>query len=289
MGGTSSRQSAAVSKAPRARLPVYAKLQAAEHRAHEPELAKIVAGLPIGKQSRVLDVPCGDGFYTRLIARRLGSAGRIVAADLSAAFLARCAERLAAYPTVPSHGLAQADAYRLPFAEGAFDFVWCAKSFMSLADPVAALREIRRVLRVGGTVGVLESDELHDLVLPWPADLEMAVHQARRTAAGRQGRRVSRLYVGRHLQDIFHSAGLAPLDKTSYTVDRRWPLDKRELDFLALYFEALWHDVAGVLADDKKQELWRSIDPASDEYLPNRPDFESTAIDVLFLGRKLQN
>jgi SAM-dependent methyltransferase len=269
-------------------LPEYAKLQAAEHSAHQPELARIVAELPIDPSDLLLDVPCGDGFYTRLLAGRLGSAGGIIAADISAAFLERCARTMQALPSAPSSVLAQADAYRLPFRAGQFDFVWCAKSFMSLGNPVRVLREIRRVLRVGGTVGVLESDELHDLVLPWPAALELAVHQARRAASRRRGRRVDRLYVGRHLQDVFHSAGLLPVDKNTYTVDRRWPLPEAEREFLALYFDALWRDVAGVMAADAACELKRHIDPASEDYLPNRPDFESTAIDVLFLGRKVR-
>jgi ubiquinone/menaquinone biosynthesis C-methylase UbiE len=48
--------------------------------------------------------------------------------------------------------LVQADAGRLPLAGAAFDGVVCANSFPYFRQPVAALREMRRVLRPGGLV-----------------------------------------------------------------------------------------------------------------------------------------
>jgi ubiquinone/menaquinone biosynthesis C-methylase UbiE len=66
----------------------------------------------------------------------------------------------------------------LPFPEGTFDLCWCAQSLYSLPDPVEALRHMLRVTRPGGLVAVLEADSLHHAILPWPAEVELAVRAA---------------------------------------------------------------------------------------------------------------
>jgi SAM-dependent methyltransferase len=51
-----------------------------------------------------------------------------------------------------------ASAYALPFPDGAFDAVFAHTLLQHLTDPLAALREVRRVLAPGGVVGLRESD-----------------------------------------------------------------------------------------------------------------------------------
>lgn len=53
----------------------------------------------------------------------------------------------------------EADALRLPFADGLFDLVTTAFGFRNLANYEAGLREIQRVLKPGGTVAILEFAE----------------------------------------------------------------------------------------------------------------------------------
>src|ERR1019366_929898 len=53
-------------------LPAYDAQLSGFHRAFEPELQQIVDALPLTPAMKVLDLACGDGFYTRRIADRLG-------------------------------------------------------------------------------------------------------------------------------------------------------------------------------------------------------------------------
>ena len=59
-------------------------------------------------------------------------------------------------PRRPVPGFVQGDALRLPFADGTFDLVTIAYGLRNLADLTAGLREIRRVLRPGGRLLVLD-------------------------------------------------------------------------------------------------------------------------------------
>lgn len=106
--------------------------------------------------SIVLEAGCGVGAQTVTLAANSPQA-QFVSVDISPASLAQ-AER-----TVRERGFAnvafqQADLFALPFAEAQFDHVFVCFVLEHLADPVAALAHLRRVLRPGGTLTVIEGD-----------------------------------------------------------------------------------------------------------------------------------
>jgi SAM-dependent methyltransferase len=103
---------------------------------------------------RVLDVATGPGAVAVLAAGAVGPNGRVVATDLAPEWgehVARNA-REAGVGNV-AFRVASADALGLP--DGAFDATLCQFGLMFVPDPVQALREMRRVLRGGGRLGVV--------------------------------------------------------------------------------------------------------------------------------------
>lgn len=110
-----------------------------------------VAGKKPG--SRVLDLCCGTGDMI-FLAEELGDGLRVFGADFTLRMLAvgcqRAQGRALAFRT------AQADALRLPFQDGAFDAVTVGYGLRNVADPEAALEEMRRVLAPGCRVVVLD-------------------------------------------------------------------------------------------------------------------------------------
>ncbi|MEI7894810.1 MAG: methyltransferase domain-containing protein [Myxococcales bacterium] len=98
----------------------------------------------------VLEVGCGTG----LMFRHYHMDVDLTALELDARFLRVAGER------VHDHGvrvrLIQGDATKLPFDDGSFDFVVVALMLCSVPEPAAVLREIRRVLRRGGELRLLE-------------------------------------------------------------------------------------------------------------------------------------
>jgi demethylmenaquinone methyltransferase/2-methoxy-6-polyprenyl-1,4-benzoquinol methylase len=109
-------------------------------------------------QALVLDLCCGTGDLAFSLARE--AKAKIVGADFSHTMLVRANAKSAVESRrdwrIPFF---EADALRLPFADSSFDLVTTAFGFRNLANYQDGLREIQRVLKPGGTIGILEFTE----------------------------------------------------------------------------------------------------------------------------------
>jgi demethylmenaquinone methyltransferase/2-methoxy-6-polyprenyl-1,4-benzoquinol methylase len=102
----------------------------------------------------VLDVASGSGDLASAFARRVGAEGQVWLTDINRAMLARGRDRL----LDEGHALplAQCDAEQLPFHADYFDCVSVAFGLRNMTHKEAALAEMRRVLKPGGRLLVLE-------------------------------------------------------------------------------------------------------------------------------------
>jgi ubiquinone/menaquinone biosynthesis C-methylase UbiE len=103
----------------------------------------------------LLDVGCGPGTITVDLAR-LVAPGRVIGIDRAETVLEK-ARLLAAEKDVPV-GFQVGDVYELEFEDASFDVVHAHQVLQHLADPVRALKEMRRVARPGGIVAVRDGD-----------------------------------------------------------------------------------------------------------------------------------
>jgi SAM-dependent methyltransferase len=151
--------------------------------------------------SVVLEAGCGVGAQTVTLARQSPEA-RIVAVDLSAASLAAARERVAGSGArnVEFH---QADLFSLPFGSASFDHVFVCFVLEHLARPLEALAHLRRVLRPGGTITVIEGD--HGSAYFHPASA--AGRHAIQCLVDLQARAGGDALIGRRLFPLLRSAG----------------------------------------------------------------------------------
>jgi trans-aconitate methyltransferase len=103
---------------------------------------------------RALDVGCGPGTLTAVLADRLG-ANRVAAVDPSPTFVPAVRDLL------PAVDVREGTAEERPFGDAEFDVVTAQLVVPFMADPVRGLAEMRRVVRPGGTVAVCAWDLEH--------------------------------------------------------------------------------------------------------------------------------
>ncbi len=98
---------------------------------------------------RILDIPCGRGFYINML--RYAFEVDVVGADLDWSVMEKAQANLSGYDRVQ---LNHASIYSLPYAANTFDSAIASEILEHLDDDVGGLREILRVLKPGGVVAI---------------------------------------------------------------------------------------------------------------------------------------
>lgn len=107
-------------------------------------------------EARILDICCGTGDLTAaLLAQRATQAEPITGLDFSPEMLARARAKY----TAANARWVEGDAMHLPYPDASFDLVTAAFGFRNLSNYAAGLAELRRVLRPGGQIGILECNQ----------------------------------------------------------------------------------------------------------------------------------
>jgi demethylmenaquinone methyltransferase/2-methoxy-6-polyprenyl-1,4-benzoquinol methylase len=109
---------------------------------------------------RALDVAGGTGDLTLGMAKQVGPSGLVLLTDINAAMLARGRDRMIDEGCVANVRTAQVNAEHLPFRDRQFHCVTIAFGLRNVTDKPAALAEMRRVLKPGGQLIVLEFSQL---------------------------------------------------------------------------------------------------------------------------------
>ena len=170
----------------------------------------------------LLDVGCGPGTITAELAT-LVTPGRVTALEVTedALDLARAEIARRGLATV---GFAAGDVHALDFPDDTFDVVHAHQVLQHVADPVTALREMRRVTKPGGIVAVRDGDYRAFTWFPLLPELDEWLDLYERVARGNGGEPDA----GRRLLSWAHAAGFTDVTPTASTWcfatpdDRAW-------------------------------------------------------------------
>jgi SAM-dependent methyltransferase len=202
--------------------------------------------LDLPSRECVLDVGCGTGELTRVLAEEAGENCTVVGADADPSLL-RVAREETGLPVVAG------DALRLPVRDGGVDLVTCQALLVNLPDPVAALREFRRV--ASDAVAAVEPDN-GDVAVESTVEREVALERRVREAyLDGVGTDVA---MGNRAVEAFEAAGLVDV-RTRRHYHRKIiepPYDEADL-------QAAARKATGAGLADHETELRRAV---GDEY-----------------------
>lgn len=228
--------------------------------------------------SRVLDLGCGSGTHFAWIASIIGPEGRIVGVDPDQRNLTLAAQRSSNAAWGAQVELHRHEISQLPFTEGEFDAVWCAGSLQYVPDPVAAIREMVRVVRTGGRVAA-QDVEMHAMILgPMPDELLIALKDCLprgRVDEGSDRHQYVDWFIGHKLRGLFRQAGLREVRGEVRQREYVHPVTDDERGFLEVAIPYLCTESPGIsaLQPSRREQLADLADPASPNWLLNRPDF----------------
>ncbi|WP_227997277.1 class I SAM-dependent methyltransferase [Nocardia australiensis] len=154
-----------------------------------------VTTLHLDGAKKVLDIACGPGNFTKYLSNALSDDGYAIGLDYSEPMLARAVADNAG----PRVGYVRGDARKLPFADGSFDAVCCFGALYLIPDPIAATREMIRVLAPGGRIAITTSHRADN-----------AIGHASRIVGGWSGLRV---FDNDIFPKLFAEHGLVDIDQ----------------------------------------------------------------------------
>lgn len=197
----------------------YAKFSAEElevtrHGMWQDYLPLLYDFLELKDGQKILDVGCGSGAYTRLLAARVK--GQIIGADIDDEVL-KAARKLG-----KAYGIqfVKHDVYALGFPDDYFDLVTCQMLLSNLEKPARALREMIRVTKSRGLVAAIEPYNSGVISYlgeePELAELANLLHRAMDGREADIKALGGDLSIGPKLPTLFYRAGLRDVDVRGY-------------------------------------------------------------------------
>ncbi len=184
------------------------------------EYARPITGM------KVLDLASGTGEPAISLAMKVGPPGHVTALDLSADLLEIATQRARARG-LTNFSTQQADAHGLPFPDNNFDLATSRFGVMFFRDPVAALTDLRRVLRPGARACLLAWGTFDQ---PYWRSMMGVVH---RHVGGPLlqpgGPDPFRFAAAGSLSEVFRAAGFSDVEEEVKTLPWTWPGQPEEV------------------------------------------------------------
>ncbi|MEH2453372.1 methyltransferase domain-containing protein [Nostoc sp.] len=179
---------------------------------------------------KLLDCGCGPGAIALGLAKVIAP-GTLTGIDTEASQI-RIAAESAFTQGVSNANFLEGNIYALPFPDNSFDTIFSHALFEHLQEPAQALRELWRVLKPGGIVGLRSPDWGGFLIAPSTPELEKAFSYYKWLQQQNSGNP----YVGRELRALLRQSGFTNI-KASASYQCYEPLSEAT-EYLALLIEA---------------------------------------------------
>jgi len=248
----------------------------------EPIIHSAIQTLQFPPGSRGLDVGCGIGNHTLLLAEAVMPAGHVTGLDLSPEQVAY-ARRVAEESELLEHvSFREGDMNNLPFDDDTYDWVWSMDCVgYAPVEPLPLIRELVRVVKPGGTVAVLawSSQQL----LPGYPSLEARINA---TSAGIapfvKGKSPEKHFL--RALGWFRDAGMEDLTTQTFANSVNAPLsDDVQAELISL-FRMRWPGVQSELIPEDCVEFQRLCQPESPDFILNHANYFAFFTYSLFCG-----
>jgi demethylmenaquinone methyltransferase/2-methoxy-6-polyprenyl-1,4-benzoquinol methylase len=249
----------------------------------EPALRAAMHALGLPPCSRGIDIGCGIGDVTALLADAAGPGGHVTGLDLSLPLLDYARRRGPLSKRSASVVLVQGDMNRLPCARDAYDWASSVDCVgYPAGDLLPTLMGIARAVRPGGIVALLG----------WTSQQLLPGHETLEARLNAQCSPYAAFYEGQlpqaHFQRALHAfrqAGFTESTCRTFQGLVRAPLRPDVRRALALLFDMLWAGSIQQASEPDRQELRRLCSPSSPDFIGDAPEYWGSFTYTMFLGK----
>ena len=249
----------------------------------EPIIKTIIHSLQLLSDSKGLDVGCGTGFYTLMLAEAAGVCSHVTGLDIEEGFLEK-GRSLALMS-----GLSERVTFRrgnirnLPFEENIFDWAFSMDLVGNLKiDPVILLKEMTRTVKPGGMIYILNWSS--QTLLPGSPILDARLNATSSGIAPFEPKMKPELHNMCALE-WFEKANLSETRARTFISDINTPLSQEMRHALADLFEMRWGKDNLELLEEDKAEYQRLCRVDSPDFILNKPWYYGFFTYSLFCGR----
>ena len=266
-------------------LPDYADGLDALHECADQEFRDILRSFPIADERTLVDVACGDGYFSRLISDLFPEL-RILASDTCKAYRELAIERNVASGFSSKIEVIDLDATAMDFRRESIDVFFCGYSFQSISDHDAVLTEISAALKPNGLLILLETDGIHNLILPIASQLELKIRTAELEGNQRSGNEQGWAF-GRECPRILARNGFKLASLQTFVIDRMAPFSEATKAWLTYEFNMIADAVAKAGSTELLGHLKDSFSDQTENSILNQTQSRVTAIHSCFIAKKM--
>ena len=250
----------------------------------EPTARRAIRALELPAGSRGLDVGCGIGLQTLLIAHAVGPTGHVTGLDVSREFLALAESIIEESDSPAVLSFREGEASNLPFENQSFDWAWssCCVGYAASIEPRSGVRELARVVKPGGTVALFAWSS--ETLLPGYPLLEARLEAPPPGIAPFvEGRGPERHFL--RALGWFRDAGLEETVARTFAGEAHAPLSPELRAAVVALFEMRWPGVESELTREERAEYRRLCLPESPEFIVDHPDYFGFFTCSMFCGK----
>jgi demethylmenaquinone methyltransferase/2-methoxy-6-polyprenyl-1,4-benzoquinol methylase len=259
-----------------------------------PAIQAAIDSLDLAPGSRGLDVGCGIGLHTCLLAEEVGAAGHVTGLDRSPTFVYLAGQRAEEAGVGARTSFEVGDLTALEYADDTFDWLWCNDALWPgpaaagcpagypADEPLPVVRDFARVVRPGGTVALVYWSSQR--LLPGYPALEARLSATSLTYAPFSEGMRPQQHCMRALGWLA-TAGLRERTARTFVAEVQAPLDAVQRRALDVTLEMFW----GQAQDEVSAEDWtlfqRLRRPGSSDCLLDAPDYYAFLTYTVFAGK----
>ncbi len=249
----------------------------------ESVIRTVIDKLKLQPGSKGLDVGCGTGFYTLMLAEAVGILGHVTGLDIEEIFLEKGRSLASESGLSKRVSFIKGDISKLPFEENLFDWAFSMDLVGNLkTDPVMLLKKLSRIVKPGGIIYILNWSSQR--LLPGYPVLEARLNATSLGISPFDANMKPDFHSMRVLE-WYEQAGLSETRVQTFVRDISSPLSRKMRIALADLFEMRWGENNPELSEEDQSEYQRLCRADSPDFILNVPGYYGFFTYSLFWGR----